>query len=497
MKKTVKSFGFKLWSAFILFAAVLFAVLWLLQTVLLQSFYTGMAVTGLKKTALEIIEHKDEENFFEVIEEAARKNSLLIFLMDETNEVLYSADEYSSLYEDSQYGSMGGHSGSNPYLSSEDSLNWEKGAIRNLPYSHAHLIEELLLSEENSLGYTTEDDTAYVYGVKLQSCASLSKEHVILCITMPLGSVDQTTKTLRTQLLWVSVLSLTLALILAYFWARKFEKPIHSITIQAKNIARGEFQIAAHKGFCTELDELSDTLNETAADLERLERSRQELLANISHDLRTPLTMIKGYAEMIREISWDDEGKRNQDLSIIMREADRLTGLVGEILEYSSMQSLAQEPAMEPFNLSDTVKEVIRQFEALCCEQGIIVEKTIDQDAWVRGNRAQMERVIYNFIDNAVNHAHSSQRVCVALHCQGEIVHFEVKDYGQGIPAEDIPYVWDRYYTSRNRKNKSTVSGLGLSIAKEILTLHGAKFGVQGEEGCTFWFEVKKLAFYA
>ncbi|MGM9616934.1 MAG: sensor histidine kinase, partial [Butyricicoccus sp.] len=117
MKSTVKSFGFKLWSAFIFFAAIIFAVLWLLQTVFLQTFYTGMAISSLKKTASEITAQQNTENFFTVIDEAAQNHSLLIFLTDPDGEVLYSADAYSSLYMDTTYSGGQNHSEGNPYLS--------------------------------------------------------------------------------------------------------------------------------------------------------------------------------------------------------------------------------------------------------------------------------------------------------------------------------------------------------------------------------------------
>ncbi|MGM9681859.1 MAG: histidine kinase dimerization/phospho-acceptor domain-containing protein [Eubacteriales bacterium] len=446
-----------------------------------------MAVSGLKQAASAITSQKNDDTFFSVIDETARKNSLLIFLTDKNGEVLYNADEYSTLYDYTSHSN-----GGNPYLNGDNSLNWEKGAIRNLPYSHMELIRQLILSDKNSLGYTTDDGSAYVYGEKLGTCVLLTEENVIMCISMPLDSVEGTTKILRTQLLWVSLLSLSLAFILAYFLSHKFEKPIRSITEQAKNISEGNFHASTHMGFCTELDDLSDTLNKTAESLDRLEHSRQELLTNVSHDLRTPLTMIKGYAEMVREISWSDPKKRNQDLDIIIRESDRLTALVNEILEYSSMQSLHQIPTMTVFSLNTTVTNVIRQFDALCREQGFLIEQSVDPDILIKGNEMQIGRVIYNFIDNAINHTDSSQRLSVALRNLGEITRFEVKDYGQGIPEENIPYIWDRYYTSRNRKNKATVSGLGLSIAKEILTMHEARFGVRYDDGCIFWFEMDK-----
>ncbi|MGN0999527.1 MAG: histidine kinase dimerization/phospho-acceptor domain-containing protein, partial [Faecousia sp.] len=415
MKPIVNSFGFKLWRTFLFFAAIIFAVLLLLQTVLLQTCYTGMAVSGLKKAASKIAAQKDSEGFWDAIEEAARDNSLLIFLTDSSGQVLYSADAYSSLYSAPSYSSEENHSSGNPYFSAESTLSWEKGALRNLPNSHMELIEQLCFSDAASLGYTTENETAYVYGEKLGPCQALPGSDVIMCISMPLGSVAGTARILRVQLLWVSLFSFSLSCLLAFFFSCRFEKPIRGILEQAKDLARGDFHAAAHEGFCTELDHLSRALNGTADALRHLEHARQELLANISHDLRTPLTMIKGYAELIREFSWSDEEKRNQDLDIIIRESDRLTALVNEILEYSSMRSLHRKPDMTVFSLSGAVYNVIRQFDALCREQGFLIAQSIEPEVWVNGNRAQIERVIYNFIDNAINHAGSGQQIWVSL----------------------------------------------------------------------------------
>lgn len=516
---------------------MIFAVLWLLQR-----FYTGAAVSGVKEAARELAAQKNEETFIERIEEAAQKHSLLIFVTNEAGNVLYSADEYNALYNNyndsgnlnapvasNDSGASGDSGGAlparrknssteNPYLADKGLLNWEKGVIRNLPYSHTELLERLMSSGEPGLGYMTEDGAAYVYGVKLEDCAAFPGEDAVMCISMALGSVEGTVKILRIQLLWVSGLSLLLTFLLAFFLSKRFARPIRAIAEQAQSIARGEFTGAssrglrmeadelpdtstdsrfagnsAVRGFCTELDELSDTLNETAASLERLERSRRELLANISHDLRTPLTMIRGYAEMVQEISRNDEEKRKQDLQVIIREADRLTRLVGEILEYSSMQALGEKTVMEDFDLSGAVQAVIRQFDPLCREQGFVIEPSIEPGLWIHGNRAQIERVIYNFMDNAVNHTGGSRKITVKLEKRENSVRLEVKDYGPGIPKEEIAYIWERYYTSRNRKNKGTVSGLGLSIAKEILTLHGMRFGAEGEDGCVFWFETDKI----
>ncbi|MGM9682900.1 MAG: sensor histidine kinase, partial [Eubacteriales bacterium] len=121
-----------------------------------------------------------------------------------------------------------------------------------------------------------------------------------------------------------------------------------------------------------------------------------------------------------------------------------------------------------------------------------VIEKIVEPGLHVKGDKKQLERVMYNFIDNAVNHTSGEKHVIIKLCTVNDRVRFSVKDFGDGIPEEELPYIWDKYYTARKRKNKNTVSGLGLSISKEILIAHEAQFGVKCEEGCEFWFEITK-----
>ncbi len=474
-----KSFGVKLWLWFLLFSAVIFLALWLLQTVFLESFYNDMAIRNVKKAVDEMTAHASDSDFYEVIGKVAVKNSLLVFVTDKDGNVLYSADEYRRLYGESEQSESVTE---NPYYA-DDVMNWEKGALRNLPYRYRTLVNELNEAGTDSVGFVTEDETAYVTGVRLV-------DGMMLSVSLPLGTVGGTVGILRVQLVWVSVLSLALGFVLAWIISKRFGKPVAQIAASAKQIAEGNFHPELPKGFCAELDELSDTLGETASRLEKAQNARREFLANVSHDLRTPLTMIKGYAEMVKEISWSDEEKREKDLDIIMREADRLTALVNEILEFSAMQADGSVKEYEKIDLSCAVCEVIEQFAPFCEQNGYVIENKITDGITARADDAQIKRVIYNFIDNAVNHTDESKKIEVSLTLSYGRARFAVTDYGKGIADEDLPYIWDRYYTSRNRKNKTVVSGLGLSVAKEILIAHKAKFGVDNRNHCTFWFEL-------
>ena len=257
-------------------------------------------------------------------------------------------------------------------------------------------------------------------------------------------------------------------------------------------LADEHYEPQFQKGFCSELDELSDALDETAEELAEAKGYQKELLANVSHDLRTPLTMIKGYAEMVRDISWEDEVQRNADIGIIIREADRLTALVNEILEYTSLQNGRGQREFTEVDFSALAKKIVGQFEPLLEQNGGMIESEIEDGCVVIGDEALLMRAVYNLVDNAIRHMGEDRKVTVSIN-SGERILLEVEDHGAGIDAMELQHIWEKYYTSRQRGNKG-VSGLGLAIVKEIAEIHGAEYGASSEKGrgSRFWMAMKK-----
>lgn len=357
-----------------------------------------------------------------------------------------------------------------------------------LPQDYDSFLQKLAQSSDGTVGYRLENSPAYIYGQLLTTAGG----DVVLYISTALEAVGATVSLLRLQLVWITAASLLLALVIAFWIARRFSAPVASLSAQAKRMAEGDFQGGFEKGFCAELDGLADTLNQTAAELARSENFHREFLANVSHDLRTPLTMIRGYAEMVRDISWEDPEQRETDLEVIIRESDRLTGLVNDILEYTALQENRQTMELETVDLSAQAREVIAQFAPLCKKDGYSIEEQIEPGLLVYGNGPQLARVLYNLIDNAVSHAGEKRKVQVTLTCTGTAVRAEVRDWGEGIPQEELPHVWERYFTARQRRRNQKGSGLGLAISKEILLAHHAQFGVESArgEGSNFWFEL-------
>lgn len=496
MKLNRKSFGVKLWLYFILFSAIIFGALWLLQTVFLQSFYNRMAIRNVENAADQILAQRDFADIEGVIDDLAYDNSLLVFLTDRQGTVFYSADEYSYSYKKYESHRPEDGSGGNPYWDKDQPLNWQIGAFRNLPDDYGAFLKLLGDSPDGRIGYQLEDQTAYICGAVLPASGAnsnlLGGQEVVLYISAPLGAVSAAVNILRIQLIWVTLASLVVGLVIAFFIARRFARPVSAITRQAKRMADGDFEVTFETGFCSELDELSDTLGQTAVQLSQAESFRRAFLANVSHDLRTPLTMIRGYAEMVRDISWEDSGQREADLSIIIRESDRLTGLVNEILDYSALQAGKQASVPEEFDMSETVQSVISQFEPWCRQEHYRIETAIAPGLSVTGDRTQLERVLYNLIDNALCHTGDSRRIQIVLTDAGNAARIEVRDWGNGILSDELPHIWERYVTAKKRRQTGSVSGLGLAIAKEILLLHKARFGVESNigQGSLFWFEI-------
>ena len=193
------------------------------------------------------------------------------------------------------------------------------------------------------------------------------------------------------------------------------------------------------------------------------------------------------YAEMVRDISWEDETQRNADTAIIIREADRLTALVNEILEYSRLQESGYQIKADDVDLTALVNRVADQFAPLMEQEGVRIEREIADGCFIKGDAALLERAVYNLIDNALRHAGEEKKITLTLTGEPE-VRLSVRDYGEGIDPEELPHIWERYYTSRQRGKKG-VSGLGLAIVKQIAGLHGARYGADSRkgEGSTFW----------
>lgn len=285
---------------------------------------------------------------------------------------------------------------------------------------------------------------------------------------------------------------LILAGVFSVIASRHQTKHLTDFSQKAKRLANGDYDLEFSGYGYNEYENLASALNAATRNMQNAEKLQRDIIANVSHDMRTPLTMIRAYAEMLRDMPMSDE-KREKTANVIIAESDRLNALVGDVLDYSRMQSGVVEYRPAPCDLSDVASSVLERFKPACERDGIDMIGDIEDGAVVTCDRPKIEQVLYNLLGNAVNYCGDDKTVLLSVKKQSDRVRVEVTDHGSGIDPADIDSVWDRYYRSPHSTRTAVGSGLGLSICKSVLTAHNAEFGVISEigKGSTFWFELK------
>ena len=315
-----------------------------------------------------------------------------------------------------------------------------------------------------------------------------------LLINTPLEPVESYIDFIMNQYLYLGIIVVAIALVVAFFMSRTISKPIIKMKQEANKLAEGDYSVSFKTDSFSEINDLALTLDDATEKLSQVNDLRKDLVANVSHDIKTPLTMIKAYAEMIKDISGDDPEKRNEHLDVILKETDYLNKLVTDMSELSKLQAGTIVLNHDNFDLKEATIEVIELLNRLIEEKHISLVLSLD-DAFIYADKIKLSQVIYNFLSNAIKHSDDNGKIEIRLKDDEEKVRLEVKDYGDGIKEEAMPYIWDRYYKvdkNFNRSVNSTV--LGLAIAKAILEAHRAAYGVVSKEGegSMFYFEISK-----
>jgi signal transduction histidine kinase len=310
-------------------------------------------------------------------------------------------------------------------------------------------------------------------------------------VNSQLTPVDATVNTLRIELVWITAIMVLLSLVIALLISRQVSKSFIKMNESAKELAKGNFDVRFEGKDYKEVAELSDTLNATAVELGKNEGLRRELIANVSHDLRTPLTMIIAYAEVMRDLPGENSP---ENVQVVIDEAERLTNLVNDMLDISKLQAGVLEKNAAVYNLTESIESVFGRYNKLKEQDGYTILFEYDQKIMVEADEYKIFQVIYNLINNAINYTGPDKTIWVRQIVKDGSVRIEVTDSGMGIAPEDLPYVWDRYYkVDKSHKRAVMGTGLGLSIVKNVLELHNAAYGVESTVGAgsTFWFELK------
>ena len=312
-------------------------------------------------------------------------------------------------------------------------------------------------------------------------------------VSTSLVHVAEAGQVLSDMLPVIAMLVFAFALAAAWLFSQWFTRPLRELSDAARQVAQGDYSVHVDSNRRDELGALAEDFNHMAKEVQRAAQMQRDLLANVSHDLRTPLTLIKGYAETVRDITGDDKAHRDEQLNIIVDETDRLTALVSSVMELSKVTSGADKCEQVRFDMGQLCDEVSERYDAVCAQNGWTLKLEVpDQPLDVYADPAMMERALHNLLGNAMHHIGPDGIFILRAEPCGEGVRVEVEDHGPGISAEDLPYIFERYYRSRSDAGKAG-TGLGLSITKAIFQQHGFRFGVQSTpgKGSTFWFIMK------
>ena len=459
MKSRKNSLRYKIWLYLIIFSFSILIFLWLFQVIFLDAYYKWYKTNELIATAEKIGTTFTSENYEEMLDKISHDNGVCIELI-QNGKLSYLSNTFNR-------GCL---------AATKDTYNYKKDFIE---------------SDNTSTRYTIKNPQ---FNNQTLILAFKLNENTSMFVSASLEPLDATVKILQSQLFYVTLLVILLSLLVSYFISKIISNPIIKINKKASQLAKGNYDIKFENSEIEEINELSSTLNYACSELSKTEDLRRELMANVSHDLKTPLTMIKAYAELIKDVTYKNKEKMDNNLNVIIEETDRLNLLVNDILELSSLQA-NNKLNMEEFDLNELIKSIIKRYDIWNEVEKYNIKYKETKNIIVKADKKRLEQVIYNLINNAINYTGDDKTVIIKVKASDEKIRVEIIDTGKGIEEKDLKYIWDKYYKVDKTHSRVQVgTGIGLSIVKNILENHNFNYGVESiiNKGTTFYFEIPK-----
>ena len=422
----------------LVFNVVIILLLWICQAWIFDFYYEKEQISNMDNIVASI-KDANENELDSLLQDISYQNEVCILVIDDYG-------KYSSY-----------------------NTNMKGCALKNENTKVQELMVNFINADADFKAYQFVNDdkqvAALLYGLK--------NNNQYTFLYSNLEDISDFTLIIKQQLMYVCFLGIFVAVTISIFLSTKLTDPIAEITKKAKKLGNGNYNVEFKESGIKEIDELAQTLTQAQKEMAKTDELRRDLMANVSHDLKTPLTMIKAYAEMIKDISYKDRKKMNEHLDIIVDETDRLTVLVNDILDLSKMQSNADTLKLEKFNLAEEIKSIINRYQIIKETEQYTFNVEMPEEIWIKADKKKINQVIYNLINNAINYTGDDKQVTIRVTKQKRSYLVEIIDTGKGIKEEEIPYIWDIYYKNdKNHKRNFVFIGLGLSIVKQILELN-------------------------
>ncbi len=470
--------------AFILFTLLMLGTLWLLETVFLQPIYKAIKTSQIQDTAYMLSDELFGDDIDEKLKSTTSGQQLCAMVLDSYGRVIASSDTLPncSIHRMNSLGlfylyASASEAGGKYLLEVGSEDSWQQHRLDN--YSVFHDAIPVIFGKESIIYVVLQTDS--------------SGNQRMLLLNSIVSPVNTTVQTIRMVLISVTVVMLLVSFVISAFLSRRIANPIAEVSRASKGLVHGEYE--PYNGYaCREIADLNQTLIQVSRDLNQVEQLRRDLLANISHDLRTPLTLISGYAEVMRDLPGENTP---ENVQVIIDEANHLTELVNDLLDLSKLQAGVVTLQPEPLCITELIRQTLSRYNKMVESKGYILTLDAGEDVWVEADRTRISQVIYNLINNAIHYTGKTLDVHLRQTVENNIVKIEVIDHGEGIPSDKLSLVWDRYYKLDKVHKRSAVgTGLGLSIVKSVLDLHHAQYGVESTvgKGSDFWFALPVIA---
>ncbi len=491
MKRRVGVKG-KLLLSFFAFSGFILAILWLLEIVFLGDVYRGIKIRFVKDAAEEM-KWMEEKSYQSYIVKIAGSSGICASVYDSNMNLIASehsggqcvvhniSNKTARLFYDSTKEVEGKEFQS--YLPAEEI----SAMLNKSEWSYEKFLRYFRFDRDAEAFYYLQNDThdCVFYSMITENESGQERFILLSSVIIP---VESTIETIRFELALVSVALVLVSLLMAVILSRTISRPIVELNAASKTLPSGVFDSSSVGGY-REVDELSTTLKAAADEISKTDHLRRELISNVSHDLRTPLTLIAGYSEAMRDLPGENSP---ENLQVIIDETQHLSELVSDLLDLSKLEAGITTSVLESVDFVMLCEEIVDRYRKMTVLNGFDFSMESNCDSvMVTVDRLKITQVIYNLIHNAINYSDQEKAVLLRIVASKDQVRLEVVDRGVGIPEEKLKHIWDRYYrVDKNHQTAKMGSGLGLSIVKKILEMHHAWFGVDSKlgEGSCFWF---------
>lgn len=376
---------------------------------------------------------------------------------------------------------------------------------------HSNPKTEIILENENYTIQKTFDNRSKSF--YLESWGYYGDNRTVFIMSIPLASIRESVQLSNRFLTYVGIAALLIGSIVVYFTARKVTSPILQLADISERMSHLDFD-AKYQGDARDeigvlgnsMNALSDKLKETIGELKsannqllkdieektQIDEMRQEFIANVSHELKTPIALIQGYAEGLTEGMAEEKESRDYYCEVIMDEANKMNKMVRQLLTLNALESGNDQAAMERFDLAELIRGVLTSTKILIEQKQAVIRFECEGPVYVWADEFKIEEVVTNYISNGLNHLDGEKIICIKIEELGENVKVTVKNTGKPIPEEDLPNIWTKFYkVDKARTRAYGGSGIGLSIVKAVMDSHHKECGVNNvEDGVEFWFTV-------